>query len=209
MKIRNMMVVSLDGKVASHPFENTEERLRNGLTNRGDQELLRGEILRSDAVVLGANSVRTEGRVLEVINSQGRTVPWFVYTRKGLEKDLPFWKQESIPKYVVSPTELETEGGVENLCYGNEDPGFFLVKWLKENGFKNVLVLGGREINKIFYEKDLIDEIKLTLAPVVIGQGDLSLTPPLEGYIAKKFELKSCEEKDSYVFLHYVASSKT
>ena len=79
----------------------------------------------------------------------------------------------------------------EFLVYVNENPVTFTAG-LKEKDGGDIWVVGGGTINRQLLEKDLIDELQLTLIPVVLGKG----THIFEGLEAlKKFSLS-----DSRVF---------
>ncbi len=41
----------------------------------------------------------------------------------------------------------------------------------KKLGFKEVILVGGGDLNKSFLEKNLIDEIKIYVEPVIVGKG--------------------------------------
>ena len=63
-----------------------------------------------------------------------------------------------------------------------------ILEHLENKGYTNVALIGGPTINSLFLEKDLIDEILLTIEPVIIN-GDLSLFSYVNGI--HNFELKN------------------
>ena len=58
----------------------------------------------------------------------------------------------------------------ENLVYTDEKPSWLLDR-LRAEGFSEVVLAGGSKINSLFAEEDLIDEIHVTYAPRIFGQG--------------------------------------
>ena len=56
------------------------------------------------------------------------------------------------------------------LEFTNQDP-LLILENLYQRGYKNVALGGGSEINKLFLEKDLIDEVYLTIEPRIFGSG--------------------------------------
>lgn len=202
MKVTNLMVMSLDGEITTQPQENSAERLKIGLTNQDDQELLEEEIKLCDAVIIGAESVRWETKILELMNYEGKYPTWCVFTNKGLDPSLEFWRQNRVPRMLVSQKPCGHSSEVENLPYGNSPPGKFLLRELKRRGFKKILLLGGGLLNQVFYSEGLVDELKLTVAPLLVAKGLNRLVGPgLE--VPVHFELLASEAKGSFLFLHY------
>jgi len=206
MKIVNVMAVSLDGKIASHPRESDQQRRVYGFTNQDDQDHVRRELMSADAVITGAESMRASGSTWRVRNDQGTFPIWVVMTRRGLEPTLPFWQQTDIERWLVSPTPLpavQQAGGVRHFSYGEAEPATFVANHLRQAGAKKVLLFGGGAINRLFYAADLVDELKITICPMIIGQEgapsfvDAGLPDP------KTLFLESSMAIASHVFLHY------
>lgn len=135
---------------------------------------------------------------------------WVVLSRRGLEPELNFWQQSQIPRAIVSDKVVNEsqcrEHGVENWVYGESfanKVGQFILQNLNERSCKRVLLFGGGAINRMFYEEGLVNELNLTLCPLVIGQLD---APRLvdSGLSHKvKFKLLSSQAIQSHVFLRY------
>jgi len=58
----------------------------------------------------------------------------------------------------------------ENLEFTSQSPAKIL-EGLKEENFKEVILAGGAQINTVWTQAGLIDEILLTISPLVFGQG--------------------------------------
>ncbi|MGV9204132.1 MAG: 2,5-diamino-6-(ribosylamino)-4(3H)-pyrimidinone 5'-phosphate reductase [Promethearchaeia archaeon] len=82
-----------------------------------------------------------------------------------------------------------------------------LLPKLYEFGIKSILLEGGGTLNWSFIKNDLIDEIRLTIAPWMVGgQEAVSLVEGL-GFEKMKdcpqFKLESVRHRDDYVMLNY------
>jgi 5-amino-6-(5-phosphoribosylamino)uracil reductase len=208
MKIINVMASSLDGKIAAFPQETDDERRRYGFLIPEDQQLLDDELSRADAIITGGNSLRVTGTV-SVIPNAGRTPTWVILSNHPDDFDLKFWNQRDVERIVVSmkPTRAaqdhSSKPNLKFLNYGTEHPATFIVNHLKAKGCRSVLLFGGGQINRLFYESGLVDELKLTLCPFIFaGLSSPSLVThgvPLN----VKFSLIASHPTGSHVFLHY------
>jgi len=48
-----------------------------------------------------------------------------------------------------------------------------IIKLAKEKGFKKIMLIGGEKLNTSFFKQNLIDEIWLSVHPLIIGDGKL------------------------------------
>jgi len=83
----------------------------------------------------------------------------------GFEVDFPYGGKKN---YVLTtdPTIKQDE----NVRYLSQDiPGF--MNDLKKMEGKDIWLIGGSQINTLFLENDLIDELLLFIIPVIIGDG--------------------------------------
>ena len=60
------------------------------------------------------------------------------------------------------------------LEFSSENPKQ-LIKSLAKRGYKELLLVGGGEVNAAFLEAGLVDEILLTIEPVIFGTGKLMI----------------------------------
>lgn len=87
----------------------------------------------------------------------------------------------------------------DNLIYTDEKPTEIL-KNLEEDGYSEVILAGGALVNSLFAKENLIDEIIVTVSPLVFGEG-LAL---FEDHIAIDLELKEAKTlENSLVCLTY------
>ena len=116
-----------------------------------------------------------------------------------------FWHQNQIPRFIISPKPLPLLSGssVVNLVYDEEDPVLFLKRQLQIGAHTRGLLFGGGKINGWFYKHNVVDELHLTLAPLIIGQAlaPYLMTPELNNPI--KFCLLTSHCEENFVFLKY------
>ncbi len=203
LKIINIMAVSLDGRIAVAPLQNDEGRMQYGFGCKADHDFVKEQIKDADAVITGANSVRSMGGVWDQKRRDGNYPTWFVYTDQGIDSHLTFWQQRHIPRRLVSRTERPTPEPIEQLNYGSHKPGQFLVDHLQAKKFSKVLLFGGGWVNAIFYDENLVNELKLTISPVIVGVADAPyfVNPTLSR--PRSFDLVSSHSVDNHLFLHY------
>lgn len=204
MKIVNIMASSLDGFIAIKTREDDHERMTAGLSSPEDQEFLRQELSQSDAVIIGANSIRSNGGCAVLSPGEGANPHWFILTSQGLEARLPFWQQHTVPRTLVARDKVSVYASDVNLLtYGVHDHVTFLVKTLEMRGFKRVLLFGGGDINADYYNQKQVHELKLTLSPVLVGSKNAPhlLVPKLT--VPIQLSLMASHVKGNFVFLHY------
>ena len=66
---------------------------------------------------------------------------------------------------------------------------------------KNIWVVGGGEVIKLFIENHWVDELQVTIAPVLLGDG-ISLFP--SGNYKEKLQLIDTKIYGQFVELHYL-----
>lgn len=203
MQLVNVMAMSLDGEIAAESLEDNEGRIKAGLSSPYDQKLVDEELEGSDAVIIGAESVRAASKLRSVKNRLGVYPMWVILTRKGFDLSLPFWQQKSIPRMIVSPQPVTLHSdSVMNLHYADKKPGTFVLEHLHQLGAEKVLLFGGGQINKIFYDENLVDEIKITIAPLLLGKGLARFVEAPIG-TARKLQLLTFHEREDFLYVHY------
>lgn len=82
-----------------------------------------------------------------------------------------------------------------------------LMPILLDRGIKSILLEGGGTLNWSFVELDLIDEMRLTISPWIIGGKDATSLVEGEGFEkmtqGRKFKLLKADKRDNYVILRY------
>ena len=87
----------------------------------------------------------------------------------------------------------------DNLVYTSLAPRAILEE-LEKEGFQQVVLAGGARINTLFAEAGLIDEILVTITPLVFGQGIAMFE---EGIVADLSLLRVIQIDPERVCLHY------
>lgn len=209
MELINVMASSLDGRIGGHSLEGDQERQEVGLSSEEDQEYLRNQISQCDAIIVGAGSIRSNQSCLSHPGSKGRYPHWYVLAQRPIPESFSFWQQDELPRTIVTKEVTHipenATGCVENLVYGSHDPAKYLYDHLENQGFRKVLLFGGGIINRMFYEKRLVNELRLTIAPLFIGKSNAPylLAPELESSI--RLDLLSCDvsANSGFLFLNY------
>src|SRR6056297_1828734 len=118
------------------------------------------------------------------------TYEWIVEQENMLEHPEK-WPYE-IPTWVFSSRELPTVDG-SNIKFVNGDVAPIHSEMAKAADGKNIWLIGGGDLVGQFHEKGLLDEIILSIAPVMLGSGAPLLprkitSPPLKLIDIQKHE---------------------
>ena len=205
VSVTNVMAVSLDGYIASYPGESDADRRRLGFTNEADRQYIRELVKQSDAVVVGAESMRVSRRSLADANDKGVVPTWIVPTRSGIDASLPWWQQTEVPKCIVAPDRAEIFVGENAERIGSDKDGVVatIMKYLERKQLTRIVLFGGAEINRLFYAEGLVDLLKLTICPIILGQkeGVPLVVPNLPS--AVHLDLITSHSEGNLVFLSY------
>lgn len=192
IKIINILLASLDGKIATHHQESTAQRRQLQLTNEDDFNHMRQLTAQCDAVLIGARTLHSEIGAFRVadLRKDHKEPHWFVMTKSGrVNVEHPFWKQKNISKSL-----FQFKGSASIFTFLN---------LLRSKKIKKIALLGGGELNGFFWEHNLVSELHLTLSPFIIGTQNspnlIASTHPLH----KKLQLIKIKRKKSFLFLHY------
>lgn len=203
MLLVNVMASTLDGRIGANASESDSQRSELGISSQVDQEFLREEIHRCDAIVVGATSIRANGGCLDAVGVKGYPL-WCVLAQDPLASHLAFWQQSHIPRVVISQQQLLSQDPlVPHLVYGTTHPALFTFDYLRSQGYKRVLLFGGGILNSLFYEKNLVDELKLTFSPLILGLNDASYFVAPRLLRPVRLILQSSHSKENFVFLSY------
>lgn len=177
--------MSADGKIT----DRDHRAARFG--SRVDQAHLETQIAKADAVIFGANTLRAYGTSLTIrdpaLLHHRQTVGkpsqpiHIVCSRSGeFASDLAFF-QQGLPRWL-----LTTAAGAQLWQQGNGFDQLLLLDaagdWLPvladlaARGIEQLAVLGGGELLASFAEQRLLDELWLTICPILLG-GRNSPTP--------------------------------
>jgi riboflavin biosynthesis pyrimidine reductase len=181
--VRANFITSLDGGA-------TADGSSGGMGGPGDRHIF--NLLRelADVIVVGAGTVRIEGYSgahVGVAQRQGRQargqseVPRIaIVTKSGhLDRDMTVFTRTEVPPLVLTCTAAAAETGrrLGDLCEvvdcSGGDPGKVdeaaLLAGLAARGMRRVLTEGGPMLLGAFVQRDLLDELCLTIAPYLVG----------------------------------------
>jgi 5-amino-6-(5-phosphoribosylamino)uracil reductase len=206
LRITNVMAVSLDGRIASHPGERDEARHQLGFTNDDDHAHVLALLRATDAVIVGSASLMASGGAFVGPNDRGVQPIWAVLTNRGLPEGAPFLAQAEVPRWIVSQDPLALPahtGNVHTITCAAESPAWVVAKALADAGVERALLFGGSEINRLFYAAGLVDQLILTVCPVILAtQAAVGLVAPtLPAPV--KLTLLASQPQGNLVFLTY------
>ncbi|HYB37287.1 MAG TPA: pyrimidine reductase family protein [Mycobacterium sp.] len=181
--VRANFIASLDGAASV-------KGTTGGLGGPGDRFLF--SLLRelADVILVGAGTVRIEsysGAHLVVAQRQHRQaqgqseVPLLaIVTKSGhIDREMPVFTRTEVPPLVLTcaaaadETRHRLAGLADVIDCSGDDPGRVdeaaLLAALEGRGLCRVLTEGGPTLLSSFVERDLLDELCLTIAPCVVG----------------------------------------
>lgn len=198
--------VSIDGRI------NTRERRFTSLGSAHDHA--RMSVLRAgaDAVLVGGATFRMwpHPSLPDERDRTGSERPWNVVVSRGLDVPLnaDFLDESRIRPLFLTRSASVPAGfapEVETWHGDAEMPVAWMLDALRRRGVERLLVEAGGDLMFQFLEADAIDEMHVTLCPLVIG-GDAPSLADGAGFgfdAMKRMRLLSAEVEDDEVFLHY------
>jgi 5-amino-6-(5-phosphoribosylamino)uracil reductase len=144
----------------------------------------------ADVIVVGAGTVRIEGysgahlgvaqRQRRQARGQSEVPQLAIVTKSGrLDRDLGVFTRTEVPPLVVTCTAAaeETRRLLGDLCEvldcSGGDPGkvdeAVLLDALRARGMRRILTEGGPMLLGAFIQRDMLDELCLTIAPYLVG----------------------------------------
>ncbi len=141
MKVVMIAVSSLNGKITKGEDPNIYS-----WTSREDSNLFFSLIEKNNLIVMGSKTYDASRKVIRHQKNKLRIV---------LTKNPKKYLDQAI------------NGMLE---FSNENP-LELIKRLRINGYKKMLLVGGGTINSLFFKHNLVNEIYLTIEPKIFGTG--------------------------------------
>jgi riboflavin-specific deaminase-like protein len=211
--VRLNMVVSLDGSVTDRTGRS------GGLGSDADHEVF--DVLRSqaDAILVGAGTARAErygphrlrDGLADRRRADGRADPApVVVVSRSLELDpaTPLFTEAQVPTIVMtcasSPSvQREALSAVADiLVTGDERVDVAQgLRILRERGAAHILCEGGPSLNAVLFAQALVDEVCVTVAPLLVGIEGRHLTEPLPSSVPLR--LSAALEGDGELLLRY------
>jgi 5-amino-6-(5-phosphoribosylamino)uracil reductase len=204
---------SLDGKLSA----GVNQRPR--FPSASDYEHLQRQVARCDAVVMGGETLRAYGtsvrlrdpELLEERRRQGLNIqPLTIIcsAQARLPPNLPFFQQPLRRWLWTTPA---------GAIHWRQHPGFEVI-WIASDwdlsarltrlgslGIRTLGILGGGKLTGAFLRAGLLDELRITLCPMLMGGNMTAPNTVLTSLErdAMPFQLLSWHQKGNELFLHY------
>ncbi|NEQ26360.1 MAG: RibD family protein [Microcoleus sp. SIO2G3] len=210
-----VLAISADGKIAA------ADRSPARFGSATDKAHLERQVAEADAVLFGAQTLRAYGTTLRVTNpdllkmrqQQNRSPqPIQIVCSQSAKLD-PNWRffSQPVPRWLLTTPEAASWSSPHFdriLTVGNADGIDWRSAWaqLANSGIEHLAVLGGGSIVWSLLQHNLIDELRLTICPLLLG--GTTAPVPVEGTgfleaVAPRLKLLSVEAIADEVFLHY------
>ena len=225
-----VLAMSADGKIAD------ANKSPARFSSSTDKAHLEKQIAQVDGVLFGAGTLRAYGTTLPISTPQllqwrsqrllpPQPVQIVCSATAKLDSQLRFFRQ-SVPRWLLTTTSgakqwqqseyfeqiVVAEEGTGNRGQGKPSIPYPKINWnnafvqLTQFGLQKLAILGGGELVASLLAEDLIDELWLTVCPVILGGADAP-TPVagvgLSSQQAQRLELLSVETIEQEIFLHY------
>lgn len=210
--------VSLDGKIS------TENRDPVRFTSRNDRKLMDDIRASVDAVLIGAETLRAEAppvRIQSTAAKDERTRngkpahPTSIILTRTMQfpVDGRYWDDDEVERIIITTDEPSRstfepfEGKAEIIRAGDKNIDMKeLCSILYSRGISRLLVEGGGEVNMGFWMDGLVDEVYLTLCPVLIGGRKAPTSADGVGFSAndiRRLTLLESKQLGQELFLRY------
>ena len=213
-----VLAVSLDGKIADR------QRSPARFGSAADKHHLETQIAQADAVLFGAGTLRSYGTTLPIShpellqqrqaqNKPPQPVHVVCSASGNINPQLAFFRQP-IPRWLLTTAigaqQWADQDGFERIIQAEDASG--LVDWiaafqtLATLGCDRIAALGGGELIAGLLTAKCIDELRITVCPIILGGRTAPTLVAGEGFlaaIAPRLELIEAQTIDQEVFLHY------
>ena len=211
-----VLAMTADGKIA----DRAKNAARFG--SNADKVHLESQIALADGVIFGAGTLKAYGSSLPITN------PYLLQQRQEFIKPLQpvhilvsasgnlnpqqRFFQQAIPRWLLT-TNYKSETSVfERVIIGkflkerNSFDWQTILPQFKQLGIEKLAVLGGGELVASLLSVDLIDELWLTVCPIILGGRNAPTPVAGIGFLqsqGKKLKLLEVKQIDQELFLHY------
>ena len=210
-----IIAISLDGRIA------LPQGGESHLGSEYDRKLLNKALTKVDATLFGSGTLKAHQSTFLIRkknffkNRQEISFNQPISIIAGNSKNfLKSWRyfNQPIRRWLIS-----TDRNIKDSKVNFDKTLFYENSWLhtlnilKKEGIKKIALLGGAKLIESFFKEDLIDEIKITICPKVIG-GQYAWIPfknKNESFNLKnRWTIKMTKVlKTSEVFIHYTKKS--
>jgi riboflavin biosynthesis pyrimidine reductase len=216
--VRGNMIASLDGGA-------TDDGKAGGLAGAGDRAVFSLMRHAADVILVGAATVRIEnysGAQLPVAARQERqrrgqaeVPPIAVITRSGnIDPDARLFTRTEVPPLILTTSRFHDDtrrrlGAVAEVIDASGPApdsvdAATVLKVLADRGLYRVLTEGGPLFLGTLIEDGLLDELCLTVAPILVGGGSKRIVTGLGNVHTKMRRTHVLTDDDGYLYTRYV-----
>ena len=216
--LRTMMVMTLDGATVG------PDGLSGSISGAADKRVFMEARRLADVVLVGAGTIRAEryrpmvakpewqeARAQQGLAPAPRIV--VVSGRLDLPWDEPMFGESALPVLVATSTTVDqaqvevarAHAEVVQLGDGAVDLTA-LVAWLHERGSKRIVCEGGEALLDALVDADLVNEMDLTISPVLAGAGYLPDPTRAAKAPYPRFTLAHQFVDEGFVFCRFIRS---
>ena len=206
---------SLDGRIAFPQGGETH------LGSKYDKQLLNKSLTKVDATLFGSGTLKAHQSTFLIRKnhflknrqeiSANQPISVIAGNSENFSKNWRYFKQP-IRRWLISSNRIIKDSKVnfdKILFY--ENSWLHTLNILKKEGIKKIALLGGAKLIESFFKEDLIDEIKITICPNIIG-GKYTWIPFKEKNdifnFDNRWKIKMNKVlKTSELFIHYTKRS--
>jgi 5-amino-6-(5-phosphoribosylamino)uracil reductase len=219
--VRGNAIASLDGGA-------TTAGTSGGLGGSGDRQLFAVQRELADVIVVGAGTARAENysgarmtaaqRQRRQRRGQHEVPPIALVTRSGvLEHDLPVLTQTEVPPLVLTcaanadRARARLGSAAQVIACSSTDARSVdlsvALAQLADRGLRRVLNEGGPSLLGAFVAANLLDEICLTSAPLLVGGGAVRITAGDADVLVRMRRAHVIADNDGYLYSRYIRAT--
>jgi 5-amino-6-(5-phosphoribosylamino)uracil reductase len=211
-----ILAMSADGKLTDY------SKAPSSFVSQEDQDHLESKIALADAVLFGAGTLRAYGTTMIVRNPdliqqrQDRNQPdqplQIVCSQSAdLDEDYPFFEQETprgLLTDVAGAERWRDRPEFDLVLAAEEDPFDWQVIFaeLENLGIEKLAILGGGQLMGSLFNAGLVNEVWLTICPLILGNPTAPTPVAGEGFLIKyapKLRLIESIVVNDEIFIHY------
>jgi riboflavin biosynthesis pyrimidine reductase len=160
-----------------------------------------GTLVRQEAMAAIRVAEGRPRQPLAVVVSRSGQVPFDIPLFAAPEARVALYA----PSGTVVPTNCAADVTAHELAAG-DDLSPVLASLRREHGVRSLLLEGGPVLFNAMLAEDLVDEMFLTLAPALVGGGELGITAGAPLADAIHLKLVWALEREAHLFLRYARS---
>jgi 2,5-diamino-6-(ribosylamino)-4(3H)-pyrimidinone 5'-phosphate reductase len=202
--------ISIDGKIATRTGDSK-------LSSKKDKTRVHKLRAKTDAILIGSNTVRRDDPMLTVRYAKGKNPIRIVLdSQAGINPKSKIIKTSSKIPTIIAVSKKATRKNIarlekhpiEIMVAGNKNIDVKkLLTLLFRKKIKQILLEGGGTINWEFVRQGLVDEIIITIEPLLIGGKEATTLVEGEGFAmiskSKKLKLRNISKLGNELVLHY------